>query len=198
LRRPESPGRAAAPLVIDGQREAGLFEQVAPYVHRLVRRVLGSDSRAQDLVQDVLLRVLHHRYQLRDDRQLRPWVRAITFNVIYSELRERRQRRALSQDIEADLTANLEHSVVARDLLSRLHAMLDRLPSGERTAFVQRYVERRTVAEIAALGGYSVATAQRRLRRPRRILRSFLAQHPTVWRGSLAPAGGAGSAQTLA
>jgi RNA polymerase sigma-70 factor (ECF subfamily) len=160
--------------------------------------VLGSDSRAQDLVQDVLLRVLHHRYQLRDDRQLRPWVRAITFNVIYSELRERRQRRALSQDIEADLTANLEHSVVARDLLSRLHAMLDRLPSGERTAFVQRYVERRTVAEIAALGGYSVATAQRRLRRPRRILRSFLAQHPTVWRGSLAPAGGAGSAQTLA
>ena len=181
-----SPGQAAAPLsaVVRARHERGLYEQVAPYVHRLVRRVLGSDSKEQDLVQDVLCRVLHHRHQLRDDQQLRPWVRAITFNVIYSELRDRRQHRVVSRDVDAELTANLEHSVVARDLLSRLHARLDRLPRGERAAFVLRYIERRTVAEIAVLEGYSLATAQRRLRRPRRILRNFLAQNPTIGRGA--------------
>jgi RNA polymerase sigma-70 factor (ECF subfamily) len=175
---------AASPPGVDAQREPSPFEKLVPYVHALVRRALGSDSKEHDLVQDVLCRVLHHRHELRDDRQLKPWVRAITFNVVYSELRERRQNRAFSQDLNVDLTANLEHAMLARDLLSRLRSSIDRLPAEERAAFFLRFIERHTVAEIARLEGYSLATAHRRLRRPRRILRNFLAQHPAVGRGA--------------
>jgi RNA polymerase sigma-70 factor (ECF subfamily) len=164
----------------DGWREREFYAELVPYVHRIVRRALGSDWREHDLVQEVLCRVLNRQDQLRDERQFRPWVRAITFNVICSELRERRLHRAAAQDVDAGLAANLEHTVVARDLLARLHSKIDRLPRSERAAFVLFFVEQRTVTEIAELEGYSLATAQRRLRRPRRILQSFLAQHPTV------------------
>jgi RNA polymerase sigma factor (sigma-70 family) len=164
-----------------------LYETLLPYVHGLVRRLLGSDLKAHDLVQDVFCLVLHHRHELRDAKQLRSWVRAITFNVIYSELRERRQYRAMSQALDPDPSANLEHTVLARDLLCHLRSHLDRLPAAERDAFFLRFIERRTVAEIADLEGYSLATAQRRLRRPRRILRNFLAQNPTLTRGARQP-----------
>jgi RNA polymerase sigma-70 factor (ECF subfamily) len=164
----------------DGWREREFYAELVPYVHRIVRRALGSDWREHDLVQEVLCRVLNRQDQLRDERQFRPWVRAITFNVICSELRERRLHRAAAQDVDAGLAANLEHTVVARDLLARLHSKIDRLPRSERAAFVLFFVEQRTVTEIAELEGYSLATAQRRLRRPRRILRSFLEQHPAV------------------
>jgi DNA-directed RNA polymerase specialized sigma24 family protein len=111
--------------------------------------------------------------------------------VICSELRERRLHRAVSQELDPNLTANLEHTVLARDFLAQLRSRIDRLPSSERTAFVLFFVEQRTVAEIASLEGYSLATAQRRLRRPRRILRNFLAQNPSVghgsWRSALRP-----------
>jgi RNA polymerase sigma factor (sigma-70 family) len=181
-------GHSAASTANAGARgEPALYENLLPYVHGLVRRLLGSDLNEHDLVQDVFCRVLHHRHELRDAAQLRAWVRAITFNVIYSELRERRQRRAASQDLDPDLTANLEHAVLARDLLARLRSSIDRLPSGERAAFFLRFIERRTVAEIAELEGYSLATAQRRLRRPRRILRTFLAQNPALSRRSRRP-----------
>jgi RNA polymerase sigma factor (sigma-70 family) len=166
------------------RHESVLYERLVPYVHGLVRRVLGSDSKAHDLVQDVLCLVLHHRHELRDDRQLKPWVRTITFNVVYSELRERRQHRAASEDLVVHLTANLEHVVVARDLLSRLRSSIDRLPASERAAFFLRFIERHTVAEIAHLEGYSLATAHRRLRRPRRILRNFLAQNLAIGRNA--------------
>jgi RNA polymerase sigma-70 factor, ECF subfamily len=179
---------AAASAGGDKQGDPVAYEALLPYVRGLVRRVLGSDLRAHDLVQDVFCLVLRHRHELRDAGQLRSWVRAITFNVIYSELRERRLRRAASEDLDPDLTANLEHAVVARDLLSRLYSNIDRLPREERAAFFLRFIERRTVAEIADLEGYSLATAQRRLRRSRRILRNFLAQHPTLARGSRRPA----------
>jgi RNA polymerase sigma factor (sigma-70 family) len=180
---------AGSPPGADPWDERALYERLASYVHGLVRRVLGSDSREQDLVQEVLCLVLRHRHQLRDHGQWGPWVRAIALNVIYSELRQRRQRRAASQDLGTDLTANLEHAVVARDLLSRLRSSIDRLPAGERAAFFLRFIEQRTVAEIASLEGYSLATAQRRLRRPRRILRSFLAENPGLTRRLRSPAG---------
>jgi RNA polymerase sigma factor (sigma-70 family) len=178
--RPESFG----PLADPPADAPGLYEQLTPYVRGIVRRSLGTDWREHDLVQEVLCRVVDNRHQLRDDRQLKPWVRAITFNVICSELRERRVHRAISQNLDGNLTANLEHAVMARDFLAQLRARINRLPCSERTAFVLFFIEQRTVAEIADLEGYSLATAQRRLRRPRRILRNFLAQNPTVAHGS--------------
>jgi RNA polymerase sigma factor (sigma-70 family) len=170
-------------------RTPGLYEELGPYVRGIVRRSLGSDWREHDLVQEVFCRVVNNRHQLRDDRQLKAWVRAITFNVICSELRERRLHREASQDLAENFTANLEHAVMARDFLAQLRARIDRLPHSERTAFVLFFVEQRSVAEIADLEGYSLATAQRRLRRARRILRNFAAQNPTIshrpWRSAL-------------
>jgi RNA polymerase sigma-70 factor, ECF subfamily len=160
---------------------AELYEELAPYVHRLVHRFFGPDARHHDLVQEVFYRILSSRPKIREPDQLRAWVRAITLNVVYNEFRLHRKRPTTELD-EEHLVANLERSAEARDLLSRLTSKLDRLPEQERSAFVLRFVERRTLEEIAVIEGYSRATAQRRLRRPRRILKAFLLQNPSLAR----------------
>jgi RNA polymerase sigma factor (sigma-70 family) len=156
---------------------ARLYDELAPYVRRLVRGVMGADSKQHDLVQDVFCRVLRDFEALRDRNKLRPWVRAITFSVVFDELRRRRATRTAIDNFETTLVADLGHAMEARDLLARLKSMLERLPAAERSAFMMRYVEHRTVPEIARLEGYSIATAHRRLRRPRRLLKAFLSQN---------------------
>lgn len=168
-------------------KPAELYEHLAPYVRRLVRRFVGSDGRQHDIVQDVFYRILASRPEGRSPTQLRAWVRAITLNVIFSEFRRVRTHPTTPLE-EGDLVADLERTAEMRDLLSRLGTMLERLPEAERSAFVLRVIERRSVKEIAKIQGHSPATVQRRLRRPRRILRTFLAQNPAMARAVAANA----------
>ena len=53
----------------------------------------------------------------------------------------------------------------SRETVRRVYAILDRLAADLRIAFTLRFVERHSLAEVAALTGCSLATAKRRISR---------------------------------
>ncbi|HEY3497341.1 MAG TPA: sigma-70 family RNA polymerase sigma factor [Polyangiaceae bacterium] len=179
-----SPSRVSLSLVVDRTRgevsDAELaqalftrekwavtetWHRFAPMVLVTARRTLGSQSDADDLVQDVFLQVFRNVNGLRDPASLRSFVYSIALRVLRSHLRRRRVRSWLSFQSPETLL-DVRHStpdVESRDLLRNFYALLDRLSARDRLVFLLRRAESMTVEEIADLMGISTSTVKRSL-----------------------------------
>jgi RNA polymerase sigma-70 factor (ECF subfamily) len=143
---------------------AALYERYSPQVNRWVWRLMGADPDHNDIVQHVFLTVLREGRRLREAERLSAWVRMITVNAVYDELRKRDVRRIFQRSQrETRAHADLVRDVEAREILMKTKVVLDKMPAKERIVFALYFFEHQTLAQIAELLGYSRATAKRRL-----------------------------------
>lgn len=159
-----------------------LFGRYEPLVRSLVHRMLGSDSDQSDVVQQIFRELMESSFDLREPEKLPGWIRSVSMCVVYEELRHRRARRTFESMFVQPSSANLEHDVEVRDLLSRAVAMISSLPREERAVFTMRMVEGRTCLEVAALTGCSTATIKRRLARAHRRLQAMISRNAELVR----------------
>ncbi len=148
------------------------YHKHAPMVFRFLHRALGSQGEAEDLMQEVFLKVFSKVGGLRKREALRSFVFSVAIRTLKWELRRRRVRRLFRGSSFDEVP---EPSVEATDMASlqavrRLYAVLDRLSAEERAAFVLRHVEQLTLEEIADALGVSLATVKRRLVRATRVV----------------------------
>lgn len=155
--------------VMDGENwaERELFDRFSSMVHATLRRCLGPVHELDDLTQDVFLIVFERVRTLRDFAALRSFIYSIAIRVGRTYIRRGWfRRRSDSVDLE-----HLEsHEAVtsdpeARDLLSRVQGILDRMKAKHRLAFVMRHLDGHPVCEVAAELDVSVATVNRWLSR---------------------------------
>ena len=161
--------RDLAQALLDGEpwAAAATWNKLAPMVFRFLNRVLGPDGEAEDLTQEVFLRVFSKVRGLRDPDALRSFVFSIAIRTLKSELRRRRVRRAFALS-EFDKLPERSTSTIdpeARQALRRFYAILDRLTAEDRAAFVLRHMEGMKLEEVSDALGVSLATVKRRLDR---------------------------------
>ncbi len=141
------------------------WHRFAPIVLVMAERALGSRSDADDLTQEVFVRLLKRVTTLREAGSLRSFVYSIAVRTLKSELRYRRVRAWLSFRAPETLE-DPRHStpdVEARALLRKFYDLLDRLSPRDRLVFVLRRVESMTVEEIARTMRLSPSTVKRSL-----------------------------------
>ena len=144
-----------------------VWERHSGSVRRLMVRALGPRAEVEDLTQEVFMRVFSRIGALRDAQALREFIIAVAVNALKGELRRRWVRRNvfLSSDGSVpDVEARGADSE-AREALVRCYAILDKLRPRERAAFVLRYMEERTLDEVAKGLGVSLRTAKRLVNR---------------------------------
>ena len=138
------------------------WNRFAPMVLMTARRSLGSSAEADDVAQEVFLRVFRKARTLRDPDRLRSFIYSFAVRVLKSELRRRKLRGWMPFMPDAPLDLGfLTVDVEARDLLRKLYALLDRLSPRDRLAYVLRRMEAMTVEEIAATMDISISTVKR-------------------------------------
>jgi RNA polymerase sigma-70 factor, ECF subfamily len=157
-----------------------VYARFVPVVNRLVWRLLGNDPEQNDIVQQVAYRILRDFARLRKPEKIDSWIRVVVANTVYKLLRSRRVRRLFMSEYQAEIEADLVPHVETRDLLLRIRAVLERLPAEERIPFVLHYVEERTLPEIARMGGYSLATAKRKVRKANQHFQFLLSKNREV------------------
>jgi RNA polymerase sigma-70 factor (ECF subfamily) len=140
-----------------------VWDAHAPRVRRLLARALGPRPEVDDLTQEVFMRVFSRIDALRDAGALREFVIGVAVNVLRRELRRRWVRRKvfLSDDGALPDVQAPAADPETREALSRCYAILEKLGARERAAFVLRYMEERTLEEVAAGLGVSLRTAKR-------------------------------------
>lgn len=146
---------------------AETWYRFAAMVLLMAERVLGSRFEAEDLAQDVFVRVFRQAKTLRQPESLRSFVYSVAVRALRSELRRKRLRGWLTFHEPLTLV-DLRHDtfdVEGRDLLRKFYALVDRLSTRDRLVFILRRVESMTVEEIAAALELSTSTVKRSMTR---------------------------------
>jgi RNA polymerase sigma-70 factor (ECF subfamily) len=173
------PGPAGRPATGGGQ---GLsFEEVFRADHRAIVAVtlalVGSRPVAEELVQEAFLRA-HQRWEVigRYDNP-GAWVRRVAINLAVSDQRRRASERRAVTRLRPDAVGEADRSteVVAAD---RFWTVVRQLPAQQRSVVVLRYVEDRSVHDIAEVLDLAEGTVKAHLHKARVALGRRLAIDP--------------------
>ena len=155
-----------------------LYRQHYRRVYSLCLRMLGSQTQAEDLTQEVFLQVFRKLGSFRGDSAFTTWLHRLTVNQVLMHFRKRGVKLEHTSE-EGDFT-----NVVDTPLQStRRISMVDRLalekaiaelPPGYRTVFTLHDIEGYEHEEIAGMLGVSIGTSKSQLHKARMRLRELL------------------------
>ena len=172
------PALAAAFQAGDAAAAEVVAAHLLPYVHRLVGRLAGWSSDADDLVQDVLVAALAARTKFRGDAKLETWITRIAVNQCRAHARKQWLRTRLFQTWAAARPAAsappASDSADDNEQAARVRQAVAALPTKYREAIVLCYLQTMTPAEAAAALGVRQGTVEVRLSRARDQLRKLL------------------------
>ena len=150
-------------------KAAGIFERHHLVVYRFLRRATGDGPAAEDLTQDVFLRVVRALERYEDRLRERAWVFRIARNVLLD--RHRRVQRA-----GPELSLVSVPAVDARQTEAlAMQEALESLREEEREAFLLREVAGLGYEEIGAVVEATPDAVRMRIYRARAALRVWLA-----------------------
>jgi RNA polymerase sigma-70 factor (ECF subfamily) len=166
-----------------------LAERYSARIRQLALRHLRNEEDADEVVQDVLLKVCQHIDGFRGDSALSSWIYRITFNASMSRLRSTRASR---QEVELPLVAPLggdgvrtpdvadwsslgDDETLRAELRARLARALAGLPAIYRVPIILRDVHGLSTEQASAALAVNGDTLKSRLHRGRMILRDRLA-----------------------
>lgn len=168
---------------------AELAATYGPRIHQLAFRYVKNWEDAEEVTQDVLLKVHRKIEAFRGDAALSSWIYRITFNTAMSRLRTGRRARAAEQQPSdngygdstsrppqeaADWSSLADDHVLRREMREKLLQALTHLPEVYRVPVVLRDVQGLSTEEASAVLRVKTQTLKSRLHRGRLILREYL------------------------
>ena len=145
-----------------------LFSLHRQGVFRYLCRVVGRPDTAQDLTQEVFLRVTRASVPAADAAGHKAWVFSIARNLGLNHLRDGRRRGQAVELLESPLPATQDMALSIREALASL-------ADADREVFLLRESAGLSYEEIGAACELSVEAVRGRLRRARGALRESLA-----------------------
>ena len=180
----------AACLARVRRRDAAAAHALVQHLTPLVRRIVGSHLpwrlAAEDLCQDVFVKVFAKLDQYHGTVPFEHWVARVALNTCRDHLRrEQRNREIRWSDLDEAEAAVLENSVaveLGRDAGETLaahelvHKLLAALSSEDRLVITLIDLEQRSAVEVKQLTGWSITGIRVRTFRARRRLQKQLAR----------------------
>jgi RNA polymerase sigma-70 factor, ECF subfamily len=167
--------------------DAGAFEALyrrhrGP-LYRFLLRQVGNTATAEELFQDVWMRVIDSRGRYEARAKFSSWVYAIAHNRLMDLYRASGRAKFLAQDESDEALEKLstndppaEIRLERKRAAERLLAALAELPDAQREAFLLQQEGDLSVEEIGAATGVSRETAKSRLRYAVAKLRASLGE----------------------
>lgn len=161
-----------------------IVEQHSDRVYRLAYRLTGNRADAEDLTQEVFVRVFRS-LDTYTPGTFEGWLHRITTNLFLDGARRKQRIRfdALSEERAARLTSASPAPEVAYDARTfddDIERALAALPPDFRAAVVLCDIEGLTYEEVASVMGAKMGTVRSRIHRGRALLRQALAHRAPV------------------
>lgn len=137
----------------------------------ILSRVQGDESLADDLVQEVFLKMQLHLHQLEDEEKVQAWLFRIARNVVTDHFRKMQRKT----DVEMQMQEEEEPEThLTAQLASWLPFALEALPDKYREAIRLTEIEGYSQKELATQLGISYSGAKSRVQRGREMLRQVI------------------------
>lgn len=143
-------------------------------LQQFIRHRVSDDATAEDLLQDVFLKIHQHVETLKDVKKLESWIYKLTRNAIIDYYRSTRQTTSLDVPEALQLPEDLPDEDVVSELFPSVRAMVMSLPAQDRQALILTEYQGLTQKELAERLGLSVSGAKSRVQRARAKLKQQL------------------------
>lgn len=153
-----------------------LVARKLPRIMSLATRMLGDRVEAEDVAQEVFLRVWKQARSWRPGAaRFDTWMHRVALNLCYDRLRRRRETLTDTPPERADPAMGAEEGLVAQETSQRVRRAIDALPERQRTAVILSHYQELSNPRAAELLGVSVEAVESLLARARRTLKIALA-----------------------
>lgn len=171
----------------DRQQFETLFARHETLVRRHVRRFVRSPARADELAQDVFVRVYTTK-RYTPDTKFKTWLLRVATNVCLNELRKSEHKQRIesldapeagapgSTEALDSLEPSPDAAMAGQQLAAQLGRVLDDLPPKQRAAFLMARQEALSHEEIAAQLSTSVSAVKSLVHRALEALRAEAAR----------------------
>ncbi len=175
-------------LCVEGSEEAlrELMRRFHPRIVNVVYRYINDPVRAEEIAQEVFVRVYVHRERYRRTARFSTWIFTIALNLTKNEIRHRvRHSRVMSLDALTEMGSSVgfflrergkgpDEKVEERELQEIVNKAIVELPPKYRDAVVLRDLEGLSYEEVSDILSIPGGTVRSRINRGRLILKKKL------------------------
>lgn len=162
-----------------------LIERHQNAVVGTVAKMMGSPTDAEDIAQQVFLRIWKSAKRYKPQAKFTTYLFTITRNLVFNETKKRSRRKNHSLDEAQENTdlqlpsggTNPDQDLRQKELQQTVNAAIAALPEAQRTALILRRYEDMSYEDIAAVMKCSVSSIKSHLFRARGSLRESLASY---------------------
>ena len=168
-----------------------LLERHRQGVYNFVLRHVGNKTAAEDLLQDVFLRVVQGAHRFKLESKFTTWLYTIARNLCVDRARKMKFRRHRSLDQPtgagedetplgeriADEAVPTDRTAISSELQGKLAQAIDSLREDQREVFLMRQYSNLPFKEIAEIVGVSENTVKSRMRYALEHLRGSLSEY---------------------
>ena len=174
----QDPDGGLVARVAGGDQEAvrELVDRHITSLMAVARRLLGSQHEAEEITQEVFLRVWANAAKWKPGRAtFATWMHRVTINLCYDRLRRRREVTMETLPERADSSPAPDQGLEDKALAQRIEKELQALPERQRAALVLCHYQGMSQSEASEILGISVEALESLLSRGRRRLKDRLA-----------------------
>ncbi len=148
-----------------------IWNEFAAKLGQFIAGRVADPAAAEDILQDVFLKIQSRLGQLQDPAKLQGWLYLMARNAIVDHYRMRKETTEVPESLPAEPPA---HDVELEDLKAAFRRMIYSLPEPYRDALVLTEFEGLTQKEMAGRLGISLSGAKSRVQRAREKLKQKL------------------------
>ncbi len=138
-----------------------LVERLSPRLHRFFSGQMGSRVDADDMLQELWLRIHRVRHTYRPGEPVLPWAYAIAHRVRIDGYRRRRRSREIAVDVLPDRAAPTEPAGGG----PRFDDLVAILPASQREVLTMLKVDGLSIEEIASVTSSTVGAVKQKAHR---------------------------------
>ena len=181
LTAPENTGSEEKDMSFDklALTTEAVIDKYGDMVYRVAVSATGRREDAEDVFQEVFLRLVRYRHKLSSEEHLKAWLLRVTVNCARKQHGSAWRRKVQyfeESDWEEPMDVNAQRAYEQiENGDSPIMAAMKQLPEGYRVAIYLFYYEELSIAQIGKLLDEKESTVKSRLYRGRELLRRSLA-----------------------
>lgn len=159
------------------------YKQYHQDLFQFIFYMVGDKPLAEDLVQEVYIRVLKSYANFRGDSSEKTWLFSIARNVTIDYFRKQKRRRHwISQFLDWDKRGELlvdqqplpEEIVIANEKIKQVFKYLNKCTPDQRSVLILRYIQSCSIKETADILDFTVSKVKTTQHRGLKVLRKYL------------------------
>ncbi|GGZ41031.1 RNA polymerase sigma factor [Echinicola pacifica] len=154
-----------------------LYHDYSPKVYNTALSYTKSKEAAEEVCQDVFMKIYKNARQFKGESSLSTWIYRITVNTALNHLKKNKRFSFFRTELKEKDKIDFEHPGVRlenKDLSKFLFKAMDTLPEKQKTAFILSFIEELPRQEVADIMDLSLKAVESLLQRAKKNMRPVL------------------------